>query len=57
MTNLCGFKFRLPTISGATAPTVSNIGENNAAFWVDTVNSKVYLCFNYGGVIKKIELT
>ncbi len=23
MTNLCGFKFRLPTISSATVPTVS----------------------------------
>lgn len=56
MTNLCGFKFRLPTISKATAPTASDIGENNAAFWVDTVNSKVYLCFNHEGTIKKIEL-
>lgn len=52
-----GIKFKLPVITGETAPTISNIGENNSAFWVDTVNSKVYLCFNYGGIIKKVELT
>jgi len=57
MTNLCGFKFRLPTITSATAPTTSDIGENGAAFWVDTANSKVYLCYNYGVAIKKLELT
>ncbi len=52
-----GVKFKLPVISQEIEPTISSIGENNAAFWVDTVTSKVYLCFNYGGVIKKIELT
>lgn len=57
MTNLCGFKFRLPTISKATAPTASDIGENGAAFWQDTANSKVYLCYNYGGVVKYTEVT
>jgi hypothetical protein len=36
MTNLCGFKFRLPTISKATAPTASDIGEN-------TFNSNITL--------------
>lgn len=51
-----GVKFKLPVITRETEPTESNIGENNAAFWVDTVNSKVYLCFNHEGTIKKIEL-
>lgn len=52
-----GVKFKLPIITQETEPTESNIGENNSAFWIDTVNEKVYLCFNYGGTIKKVELS
>ena len=57
MTNLCGFKFRLPTIAKATAPTVSDIGENSAVFWQNTSDNSLYLCFNLNGIIKKVELT
>lgn len=52
-----GVKFKLPVITGETVPTISNIGENNSAFWIDTANSKVYLCYNYNGVIKQVEVT
>lgn len=38
-------------------PTTTNIPGDYCAFWIDTDDSKCYLCYNHGGTIKKVELT
>ena len=43
--------------SSSTQPSTTDIPSSYFAFWRDTANSKLYLCYNYSGSIKKVELT
>lgn len=49
---LRGYKFA----DEAAAPGPSNIGGGSFQVWRNSLDSKIYLCANFGGTVKKIEL-
>lgn len=48
---------RLKVLSGAAAPTTSDIAENDFAIWHNTTSSVTQLYANIGGTLKSVALT
>jgi hypothetical protein len=47
----------LQVIHGDGVPTVASVASGRSLVYVDDTNSKVYLTYNLGGTLKKVELT
>ncbi len=50
-------RLTIKTYSQAGEPDTSDLPSEKMCFWVDTDNSKLYLCYNHSGTIKTVELT
>lgn len=48
---------KIKLFSQAGEPTASDIGTSQIAFWIDTDDSSLHLCFNHAGTIKTVALT
>lgn len=48
---------KIKLFSQAGEPSTSDIGTSQMAFWVDTDDSSLHLCFNHAGTVKTVALT
>jgi hypothetical protein len=56
--NASSIYFRAPGYSGTASPTTTQwTNDGDWGIHVETDANKVYLAYNYGGTIKKVELT
>lgn len=46
----------IPTFSQSDVPSTTQIIDDKLGVWVDSDDSKCYLCYNHDGTIKKVEL-
>ena len=50
-------RLAIKTYSQAGEPDVTDLPANKFCFWIDTDDSKLYLCYNQSGTIKTTEMT
>ena len=47
----------IKTFSQSTEPTTTDLPLGLFCFWIDTDDSKLYICYNAGGTVKTVEMT
>lgn len=55
--NLALELLKIKVFSQADEPGTGDIGTSQIAFWVDTDDSSLHLCFNHAGTVKTVALT
>lgn len=47
----------IKTFTQSAEPTTEDLPADMFCFWIDSDNSKLYICYNHGGTIKTTEMT
>jgi len=50
-------RLAIKTYSQSGEPDTTDLPASKFCFWIDTDNSKLYLCYNQSGTVKTVELT